>query len=530
MPYDSLFSDTPATFVDTYALTMAQADFASGDQNRISTSQVFFRQLLNNGFKDFQGKDLKVPYMVVAGLGPFFEWLDNWKFDDKTIAKLAKLKAAGTHEPLFTPEFLAALKDQKIEVSIEAIPEGDLAFPDEPIVRLTGPHWQVQMLEGAILNAITAQTGWATVASQFWLAAQTLTKRATLVEFGLRRNSEWGGLGAARSAYLAGWDGTSNVYAATTYDIPPAGTMAHAYIMVRENEVDAFATWAKNMPHLGVFLVDTYDTEQGIRNAIAACKKAGIKLRGIRLDSGDMKKLSRVGRDILNEAGFKDAVIMASDSLNIRTVHQLYQVDGAPLDSMGIGGNYVTRRQDTEGVSAVMKAAVADGRDLMKFSETPDKATIPGALDIIRTLEPQKFGDAFFGGDILVPRGMDVGDGKLSRELVAIPRNSLAAVQPYPAGTKFYRPMIPFTDKGRHLLPEYQAQDAPAILAKSRSHFMHSMKQLHDALKEIAAPASYEVGLEESLHTVRTGRIRANEAAQKRAAQASRFLEPAIAA
>ena len=511
MSYDSLFSKTPATFVDQYAETMAEVDFSAEDMNRISTSQVFFRQLVSNGFQDGNGKDLKVPYMVFAGLGPFMEWLDNWQFTDKNAAYLASLKDPGGQR-LFPDAFIDLLKNTKLKVDIDAMPEGELVFPDEPVVRLTGPHYQVQMLEAALLNLVTAHTGWATIASQFWLAAQRAGgEKATLLEFGARRNPEWGGLGAARSAYLAGWDGTSNMYAGETYGIPTAGTMAHAFIMVQKDELSAFRKWAKNKPHLGVFLVDTFDTEQGIRNAIQVCKEEGIKLRGVRLDSGDIDELSRLARDMLDEAGFKDAIVMASDSLSIGAIHQVYQVKGAPLNSFGIGGNYVTRRQDHGGTTtAVMKAAVEDGRDLMKFSNTREKSTIPGVQNVIRFTKTGADGATYFAGDAIVPKGLDLGEGKLSREITAIPQHDESKIALFPAGTNFYTPLEPVMRDGQHVQPEFAAQDAKGILKKGRERFLKSMAMLDPRYKEILSPKIYFAGVESELLDKKTMAVRAN--------------------
>src|SRR5262249_44579640 len=163
------------------------------------------------------------------------------------------------------------------------------------------------------------------------------------------------------------------------------------------------------------------DTEEGIRNAIKVCKEHGVKLRGIRLDSGDVDYLSRKAREMLDAAGFKDAAVMASDSLSITAVHQLFQVQNAPLNSLGIGGNYVARRQDLGGTTtAVMKAAETEGRDLMKFSNSADKSTLPGIQDVIRYYR-DKNGKKLFDGDTIVPFKLDVGDGKLNREIISIP-------------------------------------------------------------------------------------------------------------
>jgi nicotinate phosphoribosyltransferase len=525
MAYDSLFSKTPAVFVDMYAFTMGQADFDAGEIGREATSQVFFRQLVNNGFRGAESEPLKVPYFVVAGLGPFFEWLDNWKITDRDAAALAAVRIPGSDESVFSEPYLDYLREQRIRVSIDAIPEGELAFPDEPLLRIKGPLWQVNGLEAAVLNVVTAQTVWATIASQFWLAAQRLTKHASLFEFGGRRTPEWGGLGSSRSAYLAGWDGSSNMYAWPLYGIPPAGTMAHAFIMVHASELEAFRVWAGHMPRLAVFLVDTYDTFEGIKNAIQVCKELGIELRGIRLDSGDMDYLSRKAREALDQAGFSKAVIMASDNLSIPVIHQIYQVKQAPLDSFGIGGNYVGRRQDSSGTAAVMKAAQSAGRDLMKFSNTAEKTTLPGILDVVRLLEHGENGQRFYAGDIIIPHGMDIGTDRLSREILSVSRQNPNSIKPFPEGVDFYRPIVPIMQEGRHLLPEFLAQDAPAILAKARARFFHAMNMLDPVHRQIISPRLYGVGIEESLEAKGKLMQRANTMVSERRAQMKRFAK-----
>lgn len=525
MAYQSLFSQTPAIFGDQYAYTMGAVDFKANEVDRVSTSQIFFRDLINNGFRDGAGNELKIPYFVVAGLGPFFEWFDhNWKLTDAEAVYLASLKdPAG--ERLYSDAYLTYMQTERPRIDMDAMMEGDLAFPDEPIVRLTGPHIQVERLEAAFLNLVTSHMGWATIASQFWLAAQRLTRQASLFEFGARRTPEWGGLGTARSAYLAGWNGTSNLYAGMVYGIPAAGTMAHAFIMVRENEIDAFTAWAKHMPNMAVFLVDTYDTLDGVRNAAKICKQAGVRLRGVRLDSGDVDYLSREARKILDEYGFRDALIMASDSLNIAAIHQIYQVKEAPLDSFGIGGNYANRRQDNKSISAVMKAAQVGKHELMKYSNAADKATLPGVHDVIRLLSRDGSNPTqrYFAGDIIVPKGFDVGNGELWREIVSIPRRNPNGLKVFPQGVEFYRPITQVMRDGTHLLPEFQAQDAPAILQKARARFFQSMHSLEADHKQIISPHLYGVGIEEGLLDRQQARVRANLLSVQRKAQQDRF-------
>jgi nicotinate phosphoribosyltransferase len=522
LTYRSLFAASPVLFADQYALTMAAADFAAGQTERQSVFQVFFRDLIPNGFKDSDGRDLRIPYLVAAGLGPFFEWFDAWRVADADAAYLASLKG-GDGDRLFSDPFLRFLQATKFKIDIDAFPEGELVFPDEPLVRLSGPHWQIQLLEAALLNAITAHTGWATVASQFWLASQRLDKKAKLSEFGARRTPEWGGLGTARSSYLAGWDGTSNLYAGEVYGIPTAGTMAHSFVMVRESEIEAFALWARHMPQLCVFLVDTYDTAEGVLNAIKVAKKTGVKLRGVRIDSGDIDYLSRMSREALDAAGFYDAAVMASDGLTLTAIHQAFQTKNAPLDAFGIGGSYVSRRQDSAGVAAVMKVAATDGRDVMKYSDSPEKATLPGVLDVIRYEETDEDGQTFFAGDTILPLGAEVGASHLTREVLSVGNRFSTRVKPFPEGASFYRPVVPVMRDGQHLIPSMVAKDAKNVLSEARARFFVSMAKLRSEHKQIISPRLYIAGVEEGLMQVKNEKLREKEVVAQRSLQAKRF-------
>ena len=209
-----------------------------------------------------------------------------------------------------------------MELTVEAMKEGDLAFPDEPIYRVHGPVWQCLMVEAAILNALNSQSLFMTLASRIKDATKSerivsFTKkeeRDPVLEFGLRRAQCIGGLEPTRASYMAGVDGTSNLLAEEYYGIPSSGTFAHALVMLYEDELDAFIDYAKAMPYNGIYLVDTYNTLEGVRKAVEACQKTGAKLKGIRLDSGKLAYLSKEARKILDDAGYTGAKIAASVS------------------------------------------------------------------------------------------------------------------------------------------------------------------------------------------------------------------------
>ena len=270
---------------DHYALSMAQAFFSNGKHDVKTTFHAFIRK------NPFGGA-----YLVSAGQNIVYEWLKNWRFGPDEIAwrraKTVTNTADGLTHRLFTDDFIAMVENTPLNLRIDAMAEGELTFPDEPIMRVHGPLWQCLMVEAAILNAINSQSLFATLASRLVDVAGGVP----ILEFGLRRAQAVGGLESSRAAWIGGVAGTSNMQADFAYGIPSAGTFAHAWVMVYEDELESFTDYARAMPHNGVFLVDTYNTIAGVKNAIAACRDAGIAMKGIRLDSGDLAYFSTRAR------------------------------------------------------------------------------------------------------------------------------------------------------------------------------------------------------------------------------------------
>ena len=271
-------------WADQYAFTMAQALFAHDKHDQQVTFHAYIRK------NPFGGG-----YLLTAGQNILSEWLENWSFSEEDIDVLRDEMAfnpkTGKEERLYTDEFLDMLKDAKLDVSIDMMPEGEVAFPDEPIVRVTGPVWQCLLVEAAILNTINSQSLFATLASRL----REIAGGRTILELGLRRAQMLGGLEATRAAYIGGVDGTSNYLAKKHYGIPSSGTMAHAMVMLYEDELEAFREYAEAMPHNTVFLVDTYDTVEGVKRAIETCQNLGIKMKGIRLSLSVYSSASLAG-------------------------------------------------------------------------------------------------------------------------------------------------------------------------------------------------------------------------------------------
>lgn len=363
-----------ALLTDLYQLTMAYGYWVNGLQDREASFSMFFR---SNPFKG--------GYTIAAGLGSFLEYFRDLRFTASDLRYLATLKDSKGVE-LFEPGFLEYLKNLYFDVDVDAVPEGTIVFPNEPMVRITGSILQCQLLETALLNIVNFQSLIATKASRVKAAAGA----DPVLEFGLRRAQGIdGGVSASRASYIGGCDATSNVLAGKKYGIPVQGTHAHSWVMLFEDELTAFRNYAGALPNNCVFLVDTYSTPEGVKNAC----KVGLELRakgsemvGIRLDSGDFVALSIAARKALDEAGLDKTKIFASNDLDEHSIASL-KTSGARVDAWGVGTKLVTA-YDQPALGGVYKlTAVKEHNrwcDRIKISEQPEKTTIPGLLNVRR--------------------------------------------------------------------------------------------------------------------------------------------------
>ena len=295
---------TPAEtslLTDQYELAMA-ASYHGRGMNQPAVFELFVRHLPPHR-----------RWLMAAGLGPALALVEQMRFGPDELAYLRSLR--------FPEPFLEYLAELRITCDVDAIPEGTVVFETEPLVRVTGPRIEAQLIETLLLNQINFQTAIATKAARIVLAigGGAPDRSGGLIDFSPRRDhGADAAMKAARSAAIAGAGGTSNVAAAKRYGLQPVGTMAHSYVMSFQREEDAFRAFMEDFPHNAVMLVDTYDTLQGVRNAISAARATGVHLRGVRLDSGDLRALSRGARALLDEAGMRDAVIVASGDLEER--------------------------------------------------------------------------------------------------------------------------------------------------------------------------------------------------------------------
>lgn len=360
---------------DLYELTMMQGYFKNKDKNETVIFDMFYR---NN--------PLDSGYAICAGLEQVIDYIKNLHFDNEDIEYLASLQ-------IFEKDFLDYLKDFRFSGDIYSIPEGSVIFPREPLVKVIAPIMEAQLVETAILTIMNHQSLIATKASRVCFAA----RGDGIMEFGLRRaQGPDAGIYGARAAMIGGCIGTSNVLAGQLFDVPIKGTHAHSWIMSFPDEYTAFKAYAEIYPTACLLLVDTYDTlKSGVPNAIRVfqeMKEAGIELTsyGIRLDSGDLAYLSKKARKMLDNAGFPDAIISASNDLDEFLIDSL-KVQGAAITSWGVGTNMITSK-DCPAFGGVYKlAAVKDknGEFLpkIKLSENTEKVTNPGNKIIYRIYE-----------------------------------------------------------------------------------------------------------------------------------------------
>lgn len=373
-----MVSSTPlnlSLLTDFYQLSMAYGYWKAALHKRESVFHLFFRRA------PFKGG-----FTVASGLDSVIQFIKNFHVDASDIAYLQSLKTP-EGGPYFDPHFLDMLTNLRLEVSVDAVPEGTTVFPYEPLIRVQGPLMQCQLLESPLLNLINFPTLIATKAARVCLAAQG----DAVMEFGLRRAQGIdGAITASRAAYIGGCASTSNVLAGKLFHIPVQGTQAHSWVMAFDNEEESFHAYAKALPDACVFLVDTYDTLLGVAKAIRVgkvLKKQGKKLLGIRLDSGDLAQLSIQSRQMLDEAGFHETKIIASNELDEIVISDLKK-QGAKITTWGVGTNLVTAK-DQAALDGVYKlSAIKDEsnnwRYVLKLSEQLAKISNPGLQQIRR--------------------------------------------------------------------------------------------------------------------------------------------------
>lgn len=431
-PYDS------ALLTDHYQLTMLQAYHREGLADT-AVFELFVRKLP-------PGRN----FLVAAGLEQLLEFLENFRISGDECRWLAGL-------PDFTPEFVEFLAGLRFTGEVQALPEGTVFFQNEPIVRITAPLPEAQIIETRLINLMQLQTMIASKAVRSVLAAPN----CLLVDFGLRRtHGAEAGLLASRAARLAGFGGTSNVLAGRLYGIPLFGTMAHSYIMAHDDEAEAFARFAEAQPGNVVLLIDTYDTLAAARKVVALAPRLaarGIAIQGVRLDSGDLGALAREVRAILDAGGLERCRIFASGDLDEHAIARLLG-EGAPIAGFGVGTR-MTTSADRPFLNCAYKLEEYAGRPRRKLSQ--GKATWPGRKQVFRC-----YGE----------------EGGMSHDVLALEGEG-------GPGEPLLRPML---REGRRLHP-------PESLEAARERLRDQLEKLPEELKSIEAPAPYPVLVSEGL-------------------------------
>lgn len=475
-----------ALLTDLYELTMAYGYWKNGVADREAVFNLFFRK------PPFRGG-----YTLSAGLAGAMDLLDNLRFDDEDLAYLASLRGRDGRS-LFNREFLDYLRHLRFACDVDAVPEGTVVFPQEPLVRVKGPILQAQILETFLLNQINFASLIATKSARVCHAALG----DDVLEFGLRRAQGIdGGLTASRAAFIGGCSSTSNVLAGRLYGIPVSGTMAHSWVMSFGSERESFQAYAQAMPNNCVFLVDTYDTLEGVANAIEVghwLREHGHEMVGVRLDSGDLAYLSKESRRILDEAGFPEARILASGDLDEELVEHIKQAQGAPIAVWGVGTNLVTGGSDPALGGVYKLTAVRDpGRAWeyrLKVSEQPAKTTNPGILRTRRYHDGagQSLADVIYDESEELAGGVTLVD--------PLDATKHKRIEP---GTAYEELLVPIYRGGRRV---YDTPPLPAIQRRAAGQ----LASFHAGHRRLKNPHLYPVGLSQGLHERKTALILAH--------------------
>jgi nicotinate phosphoribosyltransferase len=474
-----LYQNNLSLLTDFYQLTMAYAYWKSGKGEQEAVFNLFFRK------NPFEGG-----FSIAAGLDYVIDFCKNFRFSPADLDYLQEMKQSD-ESPMFAPAFLEYLKDLRFTCDIDAVEEGTVVFPNAPMVRVKGTLIQCQLLETPLLNLINFQTLIATKAARINLAAQG----APVLEFGLRRAQGIdGGLAASRAAYIGGCAATSNVMAGKLFGIPVSGTHAHSWILSFDSELEAFTAYADAFPNHGVYLVDTYDTLEGVKNAISIGKQLrekGKELLGVRIDSGDLAYFSIQARAMLDEAGFTSTKVYASNDLDEYIISSLKSQDAA-IDVWGVGTKLVTAF-DQPALGAVYKLSAiknekGNWEPKVKVSQQSMKINIPGVHNVRRY-----FSNGKAVADMIYLEGQKIE----AKGVIIIDPND---------ATQRKRLMPAFYQQEELLKPIFRAgklvYELPT-LQQIRTRASQQLGSFDKTHQRLIHPHVYPVGLEENLHHLR---------------------------
>jgi len=469
---------------DLYELTMMQGYHQTPQEKKIAVFDLFYRINPSNG-----------GFAITCGLKQVIEYIENLHFSDNDLNYLDSLN-------IFNKDFLEYLKSFKFTGDIYAIPEGTVVFPTEPLLRISAPVMEAQLIETALLNIINHQSLIATKAARVTWAANG----DPVLEFGLRRaQGPDAGTYGARAAVIGGCIGTSNVLAGKLFDVPVKGTHAHSWIMSFENELDAFRSYAEQFPDACTLLVDTYDTlNQGVPNAIKCfkeMKEKGYQLKnyGIRLDSGDLAYISKEAKKMLDKAGFSDAVISASSDLDEHLISSL-KSQGSKINLWGVGTKLITS-DDCPAFGGVYKLTAeidtnGDCVPKIKLSNNPSKVTIPGIKKVLRIYDIKT---NKIKADLITLEHEEIDETK---ELVLFDHTATWKRMKLAPGTYYTRELLkPVFIDGKCVYTSPKTMDI-------REYAQKELSTLWDEHRRFANPHTVPVDLSEELFVLREKLIR----------------------
>ena len=461
---------------DFYEITMVNGYFEHDIYKKTAYFDMFFRKVPDDG-----------GYAIMAGLEQLIEYLKNIKFTDDDIEYLRK-------KEMFSVGFLEYLRNFKFTCTVKAVPEGTPIFPGEPIITVSGPMIEAQFIETALLLTINHQSLIATKASRIVRAAEG----RPVIEFGARRAQSYdGAILGARAAFIGGCVGTSCVMTDIKFGVPAGGTMAHSFIQMFDTELEAFEAYAITYPEECVFLVDTYNVlKSGIPNAIKVAREVlepkGLRPKAIRLDSGDMAYLSKEARKMLDDAGFPDVKIMASNSLDEFLISDLLN-QGAKIDTFGIGERLITSKSEPVFGGVYKLCAVLNNDGVIvpkiKISENVEKITTPHVKQIYRLFDNKS--------------------GKAMADVITLDTEEINSTKPYtifdPIHTWKKKTLKNFTAK-KLLVPIFEngvcVYDSPSI-NDIQKYSLEQTNTLWEEFKRFENPQTYIVDLSKDLWDVK---------------------------
>ena len=469
---NKIYKTSLSLLTDLYQVTMAYGYWKKGIHDKKASFNVFFRKSpFNSG------------YAVCCGLEYIIDYLNSYKFSNSDIDYLSSLKS-DSGSKLFEKKFLDFLREFKFTCDVDAIEEGRIIFPNEPILRVSGPIYQCQLIESALINIFNFQTLISTKASRMFYASNG----EPILEFGLRRAQGIdGSLSASRASYIGGCSKTSNVLAGKIFNIPVSGTHSHSWVLAFDSEISAFQNYAQVMPDNCVLLVDTYETMKGVKNAIIVAKeleKRNKKLFGIRIDSGDLAYLSKKARKLLDKENLEYVKIIASNDLDEFILESLKH-QKAKISVWGIGTKLITAF-DNPSLGAVYKLSALKNdkgkwEKKLKLSEQKIKINNPGVHQVRRFIK-----DGMFNGDMIY----DINSSVIKEKM--IDPNDSTKFKKFKEESDYEELLKKIFKKGNLV---YKSPKIDQI--KKKLHI--DLERLDNSHKRLDNPHVYPVGLEESL-------------------------------